>query len=67
MINIRSLSCICSIYLQIIEERNWVIVAGRNWKYDLVGKTKNTYGTYVRKEQPLRVTDQVQLVDPSDK
>jgi len=51
---------------QVIEERNWVIVAGRNWKYDVVGKTETYAGTYVREEEPLLVTTEVALVDPSD-
>lgn len=54
------------IVYDIIQERNWVIVQGLNTKLECVGKTKNFPGTYMRVEQPLLVTTQVQLVDPSD-
>ncbi|XP_031833755.1 mitochondrial ribosomal protein L24 isoform X2 [Nomia melanderi] len=52
--------------MDIIQERNWVIVEGLNTKVQCIGKTKNYPGTFLRVEQPLLVTTQVQLVDPFD-
>jgi len=51
---------------QVIQERNWVIVAGLNWQYRIIGKTKDSPGMYIKQEMPLLVTTQVSLVDPSD-
>lgn len=54
------------IVCQVIQERNWVIVEGLNCKL-VTNKDKNGKLTYVMQEEnPLRVTDQVALVDPSD-
>ncbi|KOC66872.1 putative 39S ribosomal protein L24, mitochondrial [Habropoda laboriosa] len=50
----------------IIQERNWVIVQGLNTKPMIQGKTKSFPGICIRVEQPLLVTSQIQLVDPSD-
>lgn len=50
----------------IIQERNWVIVHGLNTKVVVRGKKKGFPGIYLRVEQPLLVTTQVQLTDPSD-
>lgn len=50
----------------IIQERNWIIVQGLNTKVVIQGKTKTFPGVCMRIEQPLLVTSQVQLVDPSD-
>lgn len=51
---------------QIIEERNWVIVEGLNCKLKKMGGTKDFPGMYVQEEQPLLVTTDISLVDPSD-
>ncbi|XP_044745374.1 probable 39S ribosomal protein L24, mitochondrial [Coccinella septempunctata] len=48
----------------IIQERNWVLVEGLNCKLEKMGTKENT--VYYQKEQPLLVTTQVVLVDPSD-
>lgn len=50
----------------IIQERNWVIVEGLNTKLVSLGKTKKFPGIYILEEQPLLVTTDVALVDPSD-
>ncbi|XP_033187716.1 mitochondrial ribosomal protein L24 [Bombus vancouverensis nearcticus] len=50
----------------IIQERNWVIVHGLNTKVVIRGKRKGFPGICLRVEQPLLVTTQVQLIDPSD-
>ncbi|CAG5093367.1 Similar to mRpL24: Probable 39S ribosomal protein L24, partial [Cotesia congregata] len=50
----------------IIQERNWVMVEGLNTKLVSMGKTKKFPGIYVLEEQPLLVTTDVALVDPSD-
>lgn len=51
---------------EIYQERNWVIVEGLNTKLECNMKSKNFPGLYTQVEQPLLVTSQVQLVDPSD-
>lgn len=51
---------------QIFEERNWVTVEGLNCQLKCVGKTKNFPGVYMQEEQPLLVTSEIALVDPSD-
>lgn len=51
---------------QIFQERNWVTVEGMNCKLTNMGKTKNFPGVYLQEEQPLLVTTDVALVDPSD-
>lgn len=51
---------------QIIEERNWVILEGLNTKIKVVGKTKKFPGLAMLEEQPLLVTTEIKLVDPSD-
>lgn len=48
---------------QIIQERNWILVEGLNTKVQQM--SKSVY-VHIRKEQPLLVTCQVQLVDPTD-
>ena len=52
--------------IQIIQERNGVLVEGLNTKLQLVGKSKDFPGMYLREEMPLLVTSEVSLVDPSD-
>ncbi|XP_012522761.1 probable 39S ribosomal protein L24, mitochondrial [Monomorium pharaonis] len=51
---------------EIYQERNWVIVEGLNTKMTATMKSKKFPGIYTLQEQPLLVTSQVQLVDPSD-
>lgn len=51
---------------QVIQERNWVIVEGLNCKLKVYGKSRDFPGTYIKSEQPLLVTNEVSLVDPSD-
>ncbi|XP_034947792.1 probable 39S ribosomal protein L24, mitochondrial [Chelonus insularis] len=51
---------------QIFQERNWVTVTGLNTKLIIHGKTKNFPGIVMLEEQPLLVTTEVALVDPSD-
>ncbi|XP_032663945.1 probable 39S ribosomal protein L24, mitochondrial [Odontomachus brunneus] len=50
----------------IYQERNWIIVEGLNTKLTSIMKEKNFPGLYIQREQPLLVTTDVQLVDPSD-
>lgn len=54
------------IVIQIFQERNWVIVEGLNTKLVSMGKTKDFPGVMILEEQPLLVTSEVALVDPSD-
>ncbi|XP_029165873.1 probable 39S ribosomal protein L24, mitochondrial [Nylanderia fulva] len=51
---------------EIYQERNWIIVEGLNTKLKRVMQDKQFPGFYTQQEQPLLVTSQVQLVDPSD-
>lgn len=51
---------------QIFEERNWVTVEGLNCKLKKMGGGAKTPAMYVQEEQPLLVTNEVALVDPSD-
>ena len=48
------------------QERNLITVEGLNTTFKVMGKSKDFPGMGVLEEQPLRVTDQVQLVDPVD-
>lgn len=52
--------------IQIIAERNWVFVEGLNCKLECQGKTDKFPGVYYQQEKPLRIPEQVALVDPSD-
>lgn len=52
--------------IQVIQERNFVLVEGLNTKLKTIGKTKNNPGVVVQAEQPLLVQREVKLVDPSD-
>lgn len=52
--------------IQIIQERNWIIVEGLNTKSKIVGRTKNFSGVLTQEELPLLVNREVKLVDPSD-
>ncbi|XP_018376471.1 PREDICTED: probable 39S ribosomal protein L24, mitochondrial [Trachymyrmex cornetzi] len=51
---------------EIYQERNWVIVEGLNTKLECHTMDKKYPSVYVQQEQPLLVTTQIQLVDPSD-
>lgn len=52
---------------QIIQERNWVFVEGLNKKIKVHEKETHSKPAVIRhEEQPLRVTEHVALVDPSD-
>ncbi|OXA62470.1 hypothetical protein Fcan01_02801 [Folsomia candida] len=52
---------------QVIQERNWIFVAGLNTHLRRVGsRQEGSAGFYVKSEAPLLVTNQVALVDPSD-
>ncbi|KAJ8678622.1 hypothetical protein QAD02_014409 [Eretmocerus hayati] len=54
-------------YVKVIyQERNWVIVEGLNTVLEYMGKTKTYPGVPMRKEMPLLVTEDIQLVDPAD-
>ncbi|KAF7267658.1 hypothetical protein GWI33_019147 [Rhynchophorus ferrugineus] len=52
----------------IFEERNWVIVDGLNCKLKQMGadKKREFEGIWMQEEQPLLITNEVALVDPSD-
>lgn len=50
----------------VIQERNWVIVEGLNCKLKPLSDHKKYSSTYVQEEQPLLVTTDIALVDPSD-
>ncbi|XP_037082737.1 probable 39S ribosomal protein L24, mitochondrial [Pollicipes pollicipes] len=52
--------------IQVIEERNWVVVEGLNTHYRRVGRTSEFPGTLITSEAPLLVDDQVSLLDPAD-
>ncbi|KAL3287470.1 hypothetical protein HHI36_001940 [Cryptolaemus montrouzieri] len=49
---------------QIVQERNWVYVEGLNCHLEKLGKKDE--GVMIKSEDPLLVTTQVALVDPSD-
>lgn len=51
---------------QIFEERNWVTVEGLNCKLKKFGGGSKTPAMYIQEEQPLLVTNEIALVDPSD-
>ncbi|XP_011707203.1 PREDICTED: probable 39S ribosomal protein L24, mitochondrial [Wasmannia auropunctata] len=51
---------------EIYQERNWVIVEGLNMKLTTTKWDKKYPPMCILKEQPLLITSQVQLVDPSD-
>lgn len=53
---------------QIFEERNWVIVEGLNCELKQIGQSKQRQfdGVWIQEEQPLLVTNEIALVDPSD-
>jgi len=50
----------------IVQERNWVTVEGLNCEYKVMGDGQDFPGMMYKEEQPLLVTTDVKLVDPSD-
>lgn len=54
------------IVMMIIQERNWVLVEGLNCTYKTIGKRPDFPGAMTRWEEPLLVTTEVSLIDPSD-
>ena len=50
----------------VLQERNLVTVEGLNTTFKVMGKTPDFPGMGMLEEQPLRVTDQIKLVDPVD-
>lgn len=54
------------IVVQIIQERNWVIVEGLNMILKRMGATKTSKGNLTKVEAPLLVPHEVALVDPTD-
>lgn len=52
--------------IQVIQERNWVMVEGLNTCLKVKGKTEGFPGFFVADEMPLLITNEVSLVDPSD-
>lgn len=54
------------IVMQVIQERNWVLVEGLNCEIHTMGKRPDFPGIVIQKEKPLLVTNDIALVDPSD-
>uniref|UniRef100_A0ABI7X3Q2 Large ribosomal subunit protein uL24m n=1 Tax=Felis catus TaxID=9685 RepID=A0ABI7X3Q2_FELCA len=52
--------------VQVIRQRNWVVLEGLNTHYRYVGKTVDSRGTMIPSEAPL-LHRQVKLVDPVDR
>ncbi|XP_036693331.1 39S ribosomal protein L24, mitochondrial [Balaenoptera musculus] len=52
--------------VQVIRQRNWVVVEGLNTHYRYIGKTVDYRGTMIPSEAPL-LHNQVKLVDPVDR
>jgi len=50
----------------IVQERNWVTVEGLNCKHKVIGESATFPGMMYKEEQPLLVTTDIRLVDPSD-
>jgi len=53
------------IIVQIVQERNWVIVEGLNCTYETMGAKDEFPGIMQLQEEPLLVTTDIRLVDPS--
>jgi len=49
--------------IQVIQERNWVLVENLNCKHKIQGESP---GALLREPQPLLVTSEIKLVDPHD-
>lgn len=52
--------------VQVIRQRNWVVLEGLNTHYRYIGRTKDHRGTMIPSEAPL-LHHQVKLVDPVDR
>ncbi|XP_055348974.1 probable 39S ribosomal protein L24, mitochondrial [Paramacrobiotus metropolitanus] len=52
--------------VQVVRERNWCFVRGKNLKYEEVGKAAGVPARIVGKEMPLDVVHEVALIDPTD-
>ncbi|XP_074079293.1 large ribosomal subunit protein uL24m [Macrotis lagotis] len=52
--------------VQIIRERNWVVLEGLNTHFRYIGRSKDYRGTMIPSEAPL-LFRQVKLVDPTDR
>ncbi|XP_051013384.1 39S ribosomal protein L24, mitochondrial isoform X1 [Acomys russatus] len=52
--------------VQVIRQRNWVVLEGLNTHYRYIGRTKDHRGTMIPSEAPL-LHNQVKLVDPADR
>jgi len=52
--------------VQVIRQRNWVVLEGLNTHYRYVGRTGEYRGTMIPSEAPL-LHNQVKLVDPVDR
>lgn len=50
----------------VYQERNWVTIQHLNLKIKTMKEDENAPAVVFQEEQPLRVTDQVSLIDPSD-
>nr|CAG4645698.1 EOG090X0ADH [Lynceus sp. MCZ IZ 141354] len=50
----------------IVQERNWVCVEGLNVHFKTIGQMDDYPGVMTTNENPLLVTSQVSLIDPSD-
>lgn len=52
--------------VQVVRQRNWVVLEGLNTHYRYIGRTKDHRGTMIASEAPL-LHHQVKLVDPVDR
>uniref|UniRef100_UPI00358E3F5C large ribosomal subunit protein uL24m n=1 Tax=Myxine glutinosa TaxID=7769 RepID=UPI00358E3F5C len=52
--------------IDVIKERNWVVVRGLNTHYRLLMKTDRSPGMFIQSEAPLLVND-VALIEPADR
>ena len=52
--------------ISVIQERNWVLVEGLNCKHEIQGEDGDFPGYMIKVEEPLLVTTDIKLVDPSD-
>ena len=52
--------------ISVIQERNWVLVEGLNCKHEIQGEDGDYPGYMIKVEEPLLVTTDIKLVDPSD-
>ncbi|XP_005411756.1 PREDICTED: 39S ribosomal protein L24, mitochondrial [Chinchilla lanigera] len=52
--------------VQVIRQRNWVVLEGLNTHFRYIGRTKDSPGTMIPSEAPL-LHNQVKLLDPMDR